>query len=274
MELSQEIISAETRFQSKLEEFFLIAFNKTRLESHGIDHHRRVWRYSKELLKLSGNDHFPADNLLPVKMIIASYLHDIGMSIETGTKHGLHSRNFCEKFLNHNDLPAGNYTDMLDAVENHDDKEYTSKQAGNTVLQMLSVADDLDAFGYTGIYRYLEIYTMRGVKFDLLGEVIIKNVTGRFRNLEKIYGDNPCFMARHQPRFATIIGFFHSYSSQAEGYQFGKDNHAGWCGVAELIAESVNKGVFLRDLINNADFNEYDNIIKQYFTNLRRELTL
>ena len=28
---------------------------------------------------------------------------------------------------------------------------------------ILSVADDLDAFGFTGIYRYLEIYLTRGI---------------------------------------------------------------------------------------------------------------
>jgi hypothetical protein len=31
------------------------------------------------------------------------------------------------------------------------------------MLTILSVADDLDAFGYIGIYRYIEIYLERGI---------------------------------------------------------------------------------------------------------------
>ena len=40
---------------------------------------------------------------------------------------------------------------------------------------MLSVADDLDAFGFTGIYRYSEIYLMRGINPNQLGHLIIEN---------------------------------------------------------------------------------------------------
>lgn len=274
MDLSREILSAETRFLTKLERYFHSVFPEGKLESHGLDHHQRVWAHAKELMLYRGKDQFPVKEPFAARMIIAAYMHDIGMSIDPGQRHGLHSRNLCEKFLEENGLTSSVYNDLLEAVERHDDKEYLTSQAGNPLLQILSVADDLDAIGYIGIYRYLEIYLMRGVEFEVIGDLIIKNVSRRFNNLETTYGDQPGFMARHQPRFEAIKEFFTSYSLQAGGYQFGSGNPSGWCGVAELIAGSVAKGITLQDLFNEVTVSNYDIIIKQYFTNLRNELTI
>lgn len=272
MDLSREILSAETRFLRKLEEYFLFVFPEKKLESHGLNHHRRVWAYAKELMLYPGTDPLSDAEILPGKMIIAAYMHDIGMSLDAGPRHGLHSRNLCENFLRDNNLPSAGFSDLLDAIENHDDKEYLTSQVNNPLLQILSVADDLDAIGYIGIYRYLEIYLLRGVKYEVLGDHIIKNVSGRYNNLANIYGDQPGFIARHQPRFEAIIEFFNSYSSQVAGYQFGSSNPSGWCGIAELIGDSVAKGTTLQELISLATSAVSDTIIKQYFNNLRREL--
>ena len=50
----------------------------------------------------------------------------------------------------------------------HDDKEgpaRTLAQAGEQtgILTVLSIADDLDAMGVIGIYRYIEIYLKRNI---------------------------------------------------------------------------------------------------------------
>ena len=37
------------------------------------------------------------------------------------------------------------------------------------LLTILSVADDLDAFGFIGIYRYSEIYLTRGIDPEKIG---------------------------------------------------------------------------------------------------------
>ena len=39
----------------------------------------------------------------------------------------------------------------------------------NDLLTILSVSDDLDAFGYIGIYRYTEIYLTRGIDPEKIG---------------------------------------------------------------------------------------------------------
>ena len=49
MELSGIIESAEKQYKQILEEFFISVYDESLLPSHGIDHHRRVWKYSKEL---------------------------------------------------------------------------------------------------------------------------------------------------------------------------------------------------------------------------------
>jgi hypothetical protein len=273
MDLSREILTAETRFLAKLEEFFLFVFPETKLESHGLDHHRRVWTFAKELLLYQGTEIITQNELLPLKLLIASYLHDIGMAVDSGPKHGIHSRIHCEEFLKSCKLHLLDHTDLLDAIERHDDKEYRTSQAGNPVLQILSVADDLDALGYIGIYRYIEIYLMRNTGYVVLGDLILKNVTSRFTNIEKVYGTSPGFMAKFRPGFEVIRDFFTSYSYQSTGYKFGSGKPSGWCGVAELIGESVEIGYTLKELIRHATGYDYDNIIVTYFSNLRKELT-
>ena len=62
------------------------------------------------------------------------------------------------------------------------------QQPENDLLNILSVADDLDAFGYTGIYRYSEIYLTRGISPKEIGNLIRENASRRYHNFEKIFG--------------------------------------------------------------------------------------
>jgi HD superfamily phosphodiesterase len=270
MDLTREITSAETRFLTKLEEFFLFVFPENKLESHGLDHHRRVWLYSKELLRYQGTENLPHDELLPAKLIIAAYLHDVGMITDAGPRHGIHSRDLCEKFLRENNLRASDFTGLLDAVRNHDDKEYRTSHK-NQVLHILSVADDLDALGYIGIFRYLEIYLMRGVKFEELGVLINNNVISRFNNLKKSYGDITEFMERHNPRYEIIMNFFNSYIKQTGVYTFGTGTPSGYCGVVELIYKMVSEKISLRELISESNIDSMDQVIKLYFSEFRKK---
>ena len=88
------------------------------------------------------------------------------MSVDPGVKHGKHSRDLCQRFLMENNLPENDFTDVLEAIENHDNKDYSGNTIQNDLLTILSISDDLDAFGITGIYRYSEIYLTRGIGFE------------------------------------------------------------------------------------------------------------
>ena len=175
MNLTGQIESAELQFKQLLEDFFISIYDERLLPSHGIDHHRRVWLHAKELLKI-----FPFRNSdlalrLPSKLIIACYLHDIGMSVDQGIRHGQFSKAICHTFLKENKLVEEDYYDVLETIENHDLKDYSENKAFNELHTILSAADDLDAFGFTGIYRYAEIYLLRGVKSDEIGKLIKEN---------------------------------------------------------------------------------------------------
>ena len=124
MNLTVTIESAELRFKQILEDFFISIYDDKTLSSHGIDHHRRVWSYAKELLPLVVSQQPVSISQLPSKLIIACYLHDIGMSVDPGIRHGHHSRDLCIQFLTNNHFPENEYQDVLEAIENHDKKNY------------------------------------------------------------------------------------------------------------------------------------------------------
>ena len=185
MNLTEAIESAEKQYKQILEDFFISCFNEKSLSSHGIDHHRRVWNYSKELLRLIPLDYSIKLSQLSSELIIACYLHDIGMSVDPGPKHGKHSRTLCLQFLVINNLPENDYHHVLEAIEYHDNKDYSGNESVNELLTILSVADDLDAFGCTGIFRYSEIYLTREIGFDNIGYMIRENARKRYENLIK-----------------------------------------------------------------------------------------
>lgn len=263
--------SAELTYKQILEDYFVSLYDEKSLPSHGIEHHRRVWKYGRELALLLDKHKFLTDRKISDKLIIACYLHDIGMSVDSGTKHGIHSRNLCTRFLTENSIPVIDYQDLLEAVENHDNKEYTSAENRSDLLTILSVADDLDAFGFIGIYRYSEIYLTRGVNLKEIGNLIKENAFKRFNNFEKIFGFNKEIVQKHKKRYEILDNFFSEYNIQIENYKFGGTKPSGYCGVIELLDDQAHhkgvlndKGTLLKDYLN-------DPVIRWYFSELELE---
>ena len=115
-----------------------------------------MWKYAIEIIS-SSDYQFRTDRHFLQELIIACYFHDIGMAVNHGIYHGVTSREKTVEFMEITGMNPSDYTDALKAIEYHDDKEYIFQPGDNKVLEILSVADDLDAFGITGIYRYAEI---------------------------------------------------------------------------------------------------------------------
>ncbi len=202
-----KINCAEESYKDLLESYFISIYPANKLISHGLDHHRRVWKYAKEMLHhIEKNNSF--DQEFINKLHIACYLHDIGMTIDTGEKHGYHSRKICRKFLKENNLKESDYQDLLSAIENHADKEYSNSKDQNLLLTILSVADDLDAFGETGISRYLEIYKERGIQPHLIATAILGNARKRFENFEKCFSKYPELVEKHRERYLVLDNYF------------------------------------------------------------------
>jgi len=231
-----------------------------------------VWNYSKELILNTFTENVLIDPSLPDNLILACYLHDIGMSVDPGIKHGHHSRELCKIFLNDNNLDENIYQPVLKAIENHDNKEYKKSSGKFDLLTILSVADDLDAFGFVGIYRYSEIYLMRGIDNKDIGFKILKNAEQRFGNFINTFGANDLIVLKHKERFLILKEFFNNYNYQVKSYNFNGQNPSEYCGVIELLSKLTEKKIGLQEIYTEVENNTDDEVIKWFFKGLYSEL--
>jgi HD superfamily phosphodiesterase len=271
MNLTALIESAEHQFKQILEEFFISFYDEKSPGSHGLDHHRRVWKYAKEITLFLGYKNLIRDFTLPDKLIIASYLHDIGMSVDKGFRHGNHSRNLCSVFLQKNNLKEADYQDVLLAVENHDNKEYKTAPQKHDLLTILSAADDLDALGFTGIYRYTEIYLLRDINLNDIGHLVKENAATRFKHFVKSFGILDELVEIQTARYQLLESFYTEYNNHLPDYAFGSRNPTGYCGVVEIINDlAANKTTFQSILIGQLNQSD-DEIIHWFFNGLKTE---
>lgn len=270
MSSDASLISAENTFKQILEDFFQSVYDKKSLPSHNICHHRRVWSYAKEIFSSIASSGINIKLPDPEELIIACYLHDSGMSIDSSPHHGRLGRKFCMKFLAEKNIRFEQFESVLDAIEFHDRKDYGNLPSENKVLTILTAADDLDAFGFTGIYRYIEIYHIRGIRLSEIGLKIRENAKLRFANFRMNFGMINFLVQTHQQRFDLLDSFFSHYNIQAETYTFGK-NPEGYCGVAELIINMITRGINPENFHSTARDYFDDPVIKWYFGNLQEE---
>jgi HD superfamily phosphodiesterase len=274
MDLTGSIESAEKKFKQILEDFFISVYTEKHLSSHGIDHHRRVWNYAKDLLRLIPLKNNGQISLLPSEAIIACYLHDIGMAVDRGLKHGKHSRDLCERFFTENKFPESNWLEVLEAIENHDNKDYISNASRNDLLTVLSVADDLDAFGLTGVFRYTEIFLAREIGYHKIGYKIRENAQKRYENFINTFGSVDELVVKHWERYYLLNMFFTKYNEQLPSYHFGTDQPSGFCGVVEIIENIMRNHLLLKDFYTEPEKYTSDPLILWYLAELKIELSV
>lgn len=216
MNLVEEIESAESKYRQKLEDFFTSRWGETKLYSHDINHHRRVWQNARSLL-YEVHARYP-DKILfsPDILLTACYVHDLGMAVDKGEMHGTHSSRFFREFLELNKLQESWFTEAIEAVETHDKKEFATNPEIFNVATFLSTADDLDAFGYIGIYRYMEIYLARGTHPENLGIEILRNAHIRFTNFEISFGHFRKLIEKHKKRYLILYKFFNGFNREID----------------------------------------------------------
>ena len=270
MLLSGKIASSETKYKNILEEFFREIFDISFLPSHGIDHHRRVWQYAKDVLYQLDDHGFQIEESLTDKLIITCFLHDVGMSVDPGFRHGAEGRKICERFLSQNKLFSEEYSDVLHAIEHHDDKEYTIINQPGDLLAILSAADDLDAFGFTGVYRYLEVYIARNTPLQELGYLIIENIQNRFQNFLRTYGFASGLVEKHTKRYSIVCSFFNSYNQHVPFYDFDSQLAIGYCGIAAIVMQKLIGDQSDRNIMSQF-INYPDPVIQWFFAELKNE---
>jgi HD superfamily phosphodiesterase len=268
MDLTLSIKSAENQFKQILEAFFVSVYNENKLPSHGLEHHRRVWLNAKDLLIRLPENKLPKDPHFISSLLIASYMHDLGMVTDPGPRHGRCSQDFCRTFLDHNKLKESDFPGLLKAILDHDKKDY-SEPDGLNLQTLLSVADDLDAFGYIGIYRYIEIYLLRGIKRMDLASAIRENAKKRYNHFEELFRTEETLISIQSERYRILDNFFNNYDLQLNG---AKEN-SGYVKIVNILYGMVKNNTNMDSLIR-VNEKSCDKIISGFFTNLKSELTI
>ena len=178
------------------------------IPSHDHLHHERVWKNASQLLERLYDARMVTGSDMAEKAIIAAFFHDTGLTVNRGSNHGRESRRICSEFIESLSINDADCREILDAVEKHDDKTYICQSDPSSLAAIISVADDMDAFGETGISRYEEIYSMRGIPASGMPEMIIENVLSRLRHLESTYGIFPDIVDEMREKAQTVISYF------------------------------------------------------------------
>ncbi len=246
--------TVESSLRPDIESFFRSVYPPGHLISHGLDHHKRVWRYASEIILNTGSLQTEIDRHFIEQLLIACYLHDTGMAYDHGIKHGGLSRRKALDYLESRNKNMSDFDKTLEAIEYHDDKDYSAYHGDNVILNILSIADDLDAFGFTGIYRYADIYFRRNINKNDLGDLIRKNAAGRFKNLINNTFLSSELKRKHSYRYLILDSFFEKYNDELALYTSGKPSSSGHCDLIEIITTSLD----------SENENEFSNILSKY----------
>ena len=251
-------------------------FREVFLPSHNHHHHFRVWYYAKELIQELSDYGIPFPDALIEEIMLAVFFHDVGMSVTMGENHGKISADLFQAFMTEMRIQTdANREAIYLAIHEHDRKHYdevpfeVAVERENILPAILNISDDLDAFGYTGVYRYLEIYLLREVHPDLLAERISENLTRRFSNISFTMGKIARFVEKHKARYQHTIGFFEALSET--GYLPGK-GLSGPSGVVNLVRDLViGQQNDLIEIIESQKIPKHDEYIQEFLQHYMAE---
>jgi hypothetical protein len=195
------------------------------------------------------------------------------MAIDSGDRHGMQSSNLFREFIAENGLSEAEFADTLTAIRDHDNKENISANRFPDLISFLTIADDLDAFGYIGISRYLEIYLLRGISPSEIGYKVSDNATRRFANFRSVFGNNAGLFKKHAVRFKILHDFFSSYNLQVESPSYNSKNFYGNACVVELFSEMTRNHISSINILSLPHRFSDDNTVKNFTKKLNSELT-
>jgi hypothetical protein len=211
-QLNDRIRDTQARWLNRLFQLNRSYFAATGLPSHNHWHHLRVWGFMKELLGQLDQQGIAYSQDELDGLIIACFFHDAGMASTLDEAHGRVSADLCHRFfVEHPKLAPRCILSVLEAIEVHDNKDYSNMPAPKEkppLSLLLTVADDLDAFGNTGILRYTEILLLRGWKLEDLPDRILNNARGRMTHLEAAFAQNRQFIEKQRQRCNLLNEFF------------------------------------------------------------------
>ena len=222
----------ELNYLSPLLSYLSCLFEQRPMPSHNEQHHLRVWEHCKTLLVAL---HEAGHNIAPqhaLNALIACMFHDTGLLIDIGEAHGQHSAKLCSDYLDASlitiKIDAPNRAAILTAIANHDNKQLREQPPAMDDLSLLvATADDLDAAGLYGAYRYIEIYHHRGLKPDEIARRAAQNVADRQANWQRAYAPLHALVAHHNARFEATASLFAQHTQHPEVIAWICDNLVG-----------------------------------------------
>jgi len=210
--------------------------------------------------------------------LIACMFHDTGLIKDSSENHGFQSRLYCEQFFSTNPvLSIENKEIVLSAVELHDDKSLKDFNDSNLnsfqdIHSLVSAADDLDAFGLIGVFRYLEIYLIRGIPLRELPAKVMVNLQNRFINFEKGFSVMSQFVESNRVKYLVAYNFFSGLETQINN-SFSTSND--YLSIANLLSDClINKRLDIYQTISFALEMNRGVFFQSFFENLRNELNL
>ncbi len=237
-----------------------------------------MWLFAANLIRALHKKGFQFTEKKLEQLIIACFFHDTGLTRTLDASHGRESREICRDYLaEHSSFSADSMTDILNAVEKHDDKTYKDLTLSAYIpmvdlTTLLSVCDDLDAFGAIGVFRYLEIYLQRGMTIHSMPAEITGNLEKRFGNLVRCYGELKDFIQIQQKRYQYTVDFYNELKRQWSVHD--ANAHEGPLKVADLLVDKVLHGkIHFTELIPHTENLPLDPYGKSYFKQLQNELS-
>jgi len=273
------IRAAEAAWLEPLREHVSGIFTGTILPSHDQTHHARVWRHGKMVLGELAGRGIPVDRSLAEGVLVASWFHDTGMAIDRGKVHGRLGKEMCQDFFSGQGLPRpALYDKVMAAIEFHDRKGMDGHPGftpGNPpgIAEILSVADDLDALGTIGIYRYTEIYLLRGIPVQKLGTSVLENAYNRYRNMAVSCSLLPELSAIIRDRYDRLCSFFNCFNQQLLTVRSPEEVWSGHLGVVNHIRRlSVEGKTRPEDFPQSLGNLHSGSTVISFFNNLKNEL--
>ena len=244
-------------------------FQKSPLPSHDHTHHMRVWNLSKSLLREITTFNSRIDHSLVEGALIAAFFHDLGMATSTREDHGrLGSEHCMSWFRDGGRIKPERFEEITRAIELHDKKDLQmyksfSPETVPEILGILSVADDLEALGTIGIFRYTEIYLERNIPLKELGTRILTNVKTRFEHLSA--GCRLCdrMLEKYRRQYDELWLFFQEYNVQLKAVSQLDVVSSGPLGVINYIRKHG---------LDKIALNRASSKVNDYFRKLEYEL--
>jgi len=253
----------EKKYLRDLYEHTKALFKEEPIPSHNEEHHLRVWKYASAIVtELSRNSVIIGLTDLE-NLIISAFFHDTGLIYDNGPRHGRSGALLCKQWLEERSPDERIDPDkILHAIENHDNKEYSVYSSLITegrisIPAVLNVCDDLDAFGITGIYRYSEIYLLRGISPEDLGNQVLSNVSCRFINFMKQCQDLPSLIEIHTPRYRQVKEFFEQYNKQLTDHTEGESHKSGPYAIVMLFYRHISEKDISLETICDSGMREF-----------------